>query len=160
MASNFQTTGSFATVQVTGPASAVDVLHISFRTIPSGVNAAYNAPYRNLTTVDIKGSHITPAQVQAVADTFIAPLATGIERMMGSGMVAFAVGAEDTDASGLLIDYIDATVEFVPDNPAQDSFSAVIRIPVGAFDEPSFYGPLVGDRISETYNALKTLAAA
>lgn len=160
MADNYQTTGSYATVQVTGPQSAVDVLRISFTTIPSGVSAVVNAPYRNLTTVTIKGTHITPAQVEAVAATFIAPLATGIERMMGMGLVSSAVAAEDTDASGLLIDYIDATVAYVPTNLRQDVFTAVVRIPTNAFDEPSFFGPLVATPIGSAYDALKALAAA
>lgn len=160
MPADYQYTGSYATVQVTGPASAVDVLRISFRTIPSGVNAVINAPYRNLATVTITGTHITPAQVLAVADTFAAPIAAGIERMMGMGIVSSAVPAEDTDASGLLIDYIDATVEYLPTNLKQDSFSATVRIPTNAFDEPSFFGPLVGTPIGAAYEALKALALA
>lgn len=160
MADNYQTTGSYATVQVTGPTTAVDVLRISFRTIPSGVTAMLNAPYRSLTTVTITGTHITPAQVEAVARTFIKPIAFGIERMMGMGIVASAVAAEDTDPSGLLIDYIDATVAYQPENLTQDVFSTVVRIPTNAFDEPSVFGALVATPIRDAYDALKALAAA
>lgn len=151
MASNYTVIGSYATVQVTGPQSAVDVLRITFRTIPSGVVATANAPYRNIVGV-------RPDDVQGIADTFIAPLATGIERMMGTGIVVGAVATEDTDASGLLVDYIDATVGYDPPGAAQDSLSQVVRLPTQAFDEPSFYGPLIGSKIGAAYDGLKALA--
>ncbi len=153
MAANFTVTGSFATVQVTGPQSAVDVLRITFRTIPSGVVATANAPYRNIVGV-------RPDDVQGIADTFIEPLATGIERMMGSGIVTGAVATEDTDPSGLLIDYIDATVEYDPPVAFSDSLTQIVRLPTQAFDEPSFYGPLIGSKIGAAYDGLKALAAA
>lgn len=153
MADNYTVIGSYATVQVTGPASAVDVLRITARTIPSGVTFTVNAPYRNIVGVQ-------PGDVDGIARTFIAPLATGIERMMGSGMVAVAMGAEDTNAAGLLVDYIDASVEYIPEGAITSDFQQVIRIPANAFDEPSFYGPLVGNRISAAYEGLKSLAAA
>lgn len=152
MAANFTTLGSVATIQVTGPATAVDVLRITFKTIPSGVVATANAPYKNI--VGVK-----PDDVQGIANVFIEPLATGIERMMGSGVVTGAVAAEDTDASGLLIDYIDATVEYDPPNADQGAFTQIVRIPTQAFDEPSFYGPLIGSKIGAAYEGLKALAA-
>lgn len=153
MASNFTTIGSYATVQVTGPTTAVDVLRITFRTIPSGVVATANAPYKNIVGVQ-------PGDVAGIAGVFIEPLATGIERMMGSGIVSGAVAAEDTDNSGLLIDYIDATVEYDPPDASQGPFTQVVRIPTNAFDEPSFYGPLIGSKIGAAYEGLKALAAA
>lgn len=152
MADNYTTLGSYATVQVTGPTTTVDVLRISFRTIPSGVVAVANVPYRNV-------GGFAVADVQTAANIFIGPLATGIERMMGSGMVAAAAGVEDTDASGLLVDYIDAVVEYVPQVAGQlGEFQSELRIPVHAFDEPSFYGPLVGDKLNAAYTALQQLA--
>lgn len=151
MADNLQVIGSYATVQVTGASSAVDVLRITARTAPSGVVFTANAPYRNLVGV-------RPGDVEGVANTFLVPLATGIERMMGSGMVSGALAAEDTDAAGLLIDYIDAVVEYDPPSAAQDALTQVVRIPVHAFDEPSLYGPLVGSKIGAAYEGLKALA--
>lgn len=151
MASDFTVIGSYATVQVTGPASAVDVLRITFRTIPSGVVATANAPYKNIVGVQ-------PGDVQGIANVFIEPLAAGIERMMGSGEVSGAIASEDTDASGLLIDYIDATVEYDPPNPNQGALSQVVRIPTQFFDEPSFYGALIGSKIDGAYQALQALA--
>lgn len=153
MGANFSTVGSYATVQVTGPNTAVDVLRITFVTIPSGVTATANAPNRNLVGVQ-------PDDVQGVADTFIQPLAYGIERMMGLGVVAGAVQAEDVDASGLLLDYIDATVEYVPPGPVTDTFTQVVRINVHAFDESSFFNVLIRDRIMGAYDGLVALAAA
>lgn len=151
MADNFTTVGSYATVQVTGPTTAVDVLRITFRTIPSAVVAQANAPYKSLVG-------IAPGDVEAVADRFIGPLAYGIERMMGLGYVAGAIAAEDTDASGLLVDYIDATVEYVPPTAGTDTFTEIIRIPVFAFDEPSFFLPLVRDKLQAAYDGLVALA--
>lgn len=144
--------GSYATVQVTGPTTVVDVLRVNFRTTPSGVVATANIPYRNV-------AGLTVADVDSAASVFIGPLADGIERMMGSGEVAGATGSEDIDASGLLVDYIDATVEYDPNDPARPGpFQAVVRIPVFAFDEPSFYDPLVGSKVNATYVALQRLA--
>lgn len=152
MADNFQTLGSVATVQVTGPQSAVDVLRITFVTKPSGIIATANAPYRNIVGV-------RPGDVEGIADRFIAPLATGIERLMGSGMVATAAATEDVDASGLLIDYLDVSVEYVPPGSTVSDFQQVVRIPTQAFDEPSFYGPLIGSKIGAAYEGLKALAS-
>ncbi len=144
--------GSYATVQVTGPESVVDVLRISFRTTPSGVTATASVPYRNLVG-------FTTADADQAATVFIGPLSDGIERMMGIGRVAGATGSEDIDASGLLVDYIDATVEYDPQNAAQvGPFQSVVRIPVHAFDEPSFFDPLVLNKINEAYDALVRLA--
>lgn len=153
MASNFTVIGSYATVQVTGVSSAVDVLRITARTIPSGVQFTANAPYRNIVGV-------RPGDVEGIARVFIEPLATGIERMMGMGIVPFAIAVEDTDASGLLVDYIDASVEYVPPGQAASDFQQVVRIPTGAFDEPSFFNALVGEKIGQAYEGLKALAEA
>lgn len=153
MADNFTVIGSYATVQVTGASTAVDVLRITARTIPSGVVFQANAPYKNL--VGIK-----PGDVEGVARVFIGPLAAGIERMMGLGFVAGATATEDTDAAGLLIDYLDVTVEYIPAEAFSDSFSQVVRVPTQYFDEPSFFNALVRDRLLEAYEGLKALAAA
>lgn len=160
MADQYMMTGSYPTVQVTGPATAVDVLRISAVTQPSQIGFTFNAPYRGLVGINVKGDAPTPAQAVAVANRFAAPIAAGIERMMGIGIVAGASPTEDADASGLLIDYIDATVLYTPDNPAQGDFTASVRIPTNAFDEPSFFGPLVATPIGAAYEALKALAAA
>jgi hypothetical protein len=148
----FSVLGSFATIQVVSPTQVVDVLRITFRTIPSGVVAYANAPYKAILGVQ-------PNDVQGIADVFIGPLADGIERMMGSGEVSGALGVEDTDASQLLVDYIDATVEYTSTDPAKPGpFQQVVRIPVFAFDEPSFYDALVGAKIDGAYQALRALA--
>ena len=153
MAADFTVLGSYATVQVVSPTQVVDVLRITFRTLPSGVVAYANAPYKGI--VGVKAD-----DVDGIAQRFIAPLADGIERM-GSGQVGAAIAEEDTDASGLLVDYIAATVVYEPtDTTVPGPFTQVVRIPVFAFDEPSFYGPLVGSKINDAYQALKQLAAA
>lgn len=159
MAANYQVLGSFATVQVTSPTTVVDVLRITAKTIPSGITFYANAPYRSIVGVPITGQHITPAQVDEIANVFIEPLAAGIERMMGSGQVAYAVAVEDIDRSGLLIDYIDATVSYPSPSTSQPGpFEQTVRIPTNAFDEPSFYDPLIGQPINDAYNALEDLA--
>ena len=152
MADNLQVIGSYATVQVTGPTTAVDVLRITAKTIPSGVTFTANAPYRNLVGVQ-------PGDVDGVANTFLVPIATGIERLMGSGMVAGAVAVEDVDRSGLIIDYLDVFVFYSPSGLTDDEYSQIVRIPTQAFDEPSFYGPLIGSKVGAAYDGLKALAA-
>lgn len=152
MADNLTVIGSYATVQVTGPQTAVDVLRITARTIPSGVVFTSSAPYRNLVGVQ-------PGDVEGIANTFLVPLATGIERMIGSGMVTGATAAEDTDASGLLVDYIDAVVAYDPSGAGQSELSQIVRFNVQVFDEAGFYNALVGSRITAAYDGLKALAA-
>ena len=153
MADNYSVIGSYATIQVTGPTTAVDVLRITARTIPSGVVFTANAPYRNIVGVQ-------PGDVDGIARVFIAPLAVGIERMMGSGEVESATAAEDIDGSGLIIDYIDATVAYLGTGRGAGSFTQIVRVPTHFFDEPSFYGPLVGSKINGAYLGLQALAAA
>lgn len=154
MAANFTVIGSFTTIQVTGATTAVDVLRITATTIPSQVTFVYNAPYNNL--VGVK-----PGDVQGVANLFLGPIATGIERMMGSGEVASALASEDISDAGLVIDYIDATVSYRPTGRNQPApLTQVVRIPTGAFDEPSFYDALVGSHIDGAYQGLKALAQA
>lgn len=152
MAENFTTIGSYPTVQVTGPTTAVDVLRITFTTIPSGVTATANAPFRGLVG-------IVPGDVDAIAERFIQPLAFGIERMMGLGYVIGALALEDVDASGLLIDYIVAYVEYIPPGAAFSDFQQSVQIPVHFFDEPSFFLPLVRDKLQAAYDGLAALAA-
>lgn len=153
MSAQYTVIGSHTDVQVTGPQTAVDVLRITFRTIPSQVVATANAPYRQIVGV-------RPGDVDGIAARFIAPLAAGIERMMGMGIVAAASAVEDTDANGLLVDYVDASVVYTPPNAAQAEFEQIVRIPVHAFDEPSFFKALVADKINAAYAGLKALAAA
>lgn len=144
--------GSFATVQVISPTQVVDVLRITFRTDPSGVVAFANVPYKNLVGFQV-------ADADQAASVFIAPLADGIERAIGTGRVAGATGTEDIDASGLLIDYIDLTVQYDPGDPARPGpFQSIIRIPVFAFEGGAFFGPLVLDKINAAYDALVALA--
>jgi hypothetical protein len=151
---HFTSMGSFTTVQVVSPSQVIDVLRVTFRTTPSGVVAFASVPYKGLVG-------IVPGDVGAIEDRFIEPLAFGIERMMGSGKVASATGSEDVDASGLLVDYIDAVVSYQPATAGQPGpFEQVIRIPVHAFDEPSFYGPLIQARIDAAYQAMVDLANA
>lgn len=147
MASNFALMGSYATVQITGPSTAVDVLRITGRTIPSGVVFTANAPYKNV-------DGMKQADVAHVVSTFIEPLAEGIERMMGSGEVSEATASEDINASGLVIDYIDAVVAY------GDTFTQVVRVPTQAFDEPSLYDSLIGHKIDAAYRGLQALAGA
>ena len=161
MAASYTVLGSYATVQVVSTTSVIDVLRITCRTIPSGVVFSANAPYRNIAAVPITQAHVTPDQVAQIAKVFLAPLAVGIERMMGSGEVSGAISEQDIDASGLLIDYISATVSYSPNTPAQPlAFTQTVRIPTNAFDEPSFYDPLIGSVINDAYVALQKLAAA
>lgn len=153
MAQNYTVISSFATVQVIDPTTVVDVLRIGFRTIPSGIYGRANAPYK-----DVGGFKV--ADADQAASLFIGPLATGIERAVGTGRVSGMSAVEDTNASGLLVDYMDVTVFYSPNTPAQPlTFEAVVRIPVFAFEgEDAFFGPLVLDPINATYDGLVRLS--
>jgi hypothetical protein len=153
MADSYTVKGSYATVQVIDPTTVVDVLRISFTTIPSGIYGRANAPYKNV-------AGFTTANADQAASLFIEPLAYGIERAMGTGRVAGMSAVEDTNASGLLIDYMDVTVVY--DASAAGSpltFEAVVRIPTQAFDgHDAFFQPLVLDPINATYDGLVKLS--
>ena len=144
--------GSFATVQEVADNQLVDVLRINFRTTPSGVTASANVPYQDLVG-------FTVADADTAASIFIGPLADGIEQMMGTGEVAGAVGTQDVGASGQLVDYVDVTVQYVPNDPLRPGpFQSIIRIPVFAFETGAFFGPLVRDKVNAAYQALQHLA--
>lgn len=159
MATSYTFIGAYPTTQVTGPATSVDVLRITASTIPSGVVFEINAPYRGLVGINVSGKAIDAGQMRQVADRFAAPIAAGIERMMGMGIVAGAVATQDLNAAGLVIDYIEATVLYSPPDINKDEFTVPVRIPTNAFDEPSFFGPLVATPIGAAYASLKALAA-
>lgn len=154
MADNYTVLGSFPTVQVVSPQSVVDVVRIGFRTIPSGIIAYANAPNRNLVG-------IAPGDVDGIASVFIAPLATGIERVMGLGFVVAGSHQEDVAPSGLLTDWMVFTVEYAPAGPgALDVLQQDVRIAIFSLDEPSFFSALVLDPLNKAYAGLQALAAA
>ncbi len=144
--------GSYATVKVFSPTQVVDVLMVTFRTSPSNVVAFASPPYD-----DIQG--FTVANADQAASVFIAPLADGIERMMSTGQVAGASGSEDISRDGLLIEYIDAIVEYNPADPARPGpFQSSIRLQVFAFEDGNFFSSLVLAPIQAAYQALVQLA--
>jgi hypothetical protein len=130
----------------------VDVLRITFRTIPSGIVATANAPYKNLVGFKV-------ADADQAAAVFIAPLALGIERIMGLGYVAGAFGTEDVDPAGMLIDYLDVTVAFESAAAGAGSFEQIVRIPVHFFDSDVIFGSLVLQPLADAYAGLQALAA-
>lgn len=153
MAGNYLTISSYPTVQVTGPQTVVDVLRIGFQTIPSGVVAYANAPGKK------KPGQSGAALAAQLADTYIAPLATGIERVMGLGFVVSARHEEDVNPSGLIVDRLAFVVEFVPTTGAMvGEFQAEVTIPIFALDEPSMFSALVLDPLNQTYAELQTIA--
>ena len=153
MAEQYTLIGSYPTVQVVSPQQVVDVLRIGFRTIPSGVVAYANAPGKKA------AGQSAGAFVAQLASLYIGPLALGIERAMGLGYIAAATHEEDVTAAGLLTDLISFVVEYDPDSISQPGpFQIEVRIPIFAFDEPTFFGALVLDPLNEAYAELQALA--
>lgn len=152
MATNFTPLGSFASVVVTGPTSTVDVLRISFQTIPSNIIAVINATYGPTTG-------FTQTNLDNAYNDFIEPTAEGIERVMTTGMVAGMVAVEDSDASGNIVDFMDVTVQYVPTGTQPGPFQSVLRIPTQAFGvDSAFFGTVVLTPIENANAALQALA--
>jgi hypothetical protein len=153
MATTYAVKGSYATIQVTSASQVVDVLRISFETIPSGVLAVASAPYRG-------NVGIQPGDVDGIAATYIEPIATGIERVMGTGRVASAAAFEDVNASGLVIDMLAVVVQYQPTGGAvAGPFQQQLDLPLHAFGlDPGFFNTLILAPINAAYDAMVALA--
>ena len=116
MAGNYRVIGQRPTVQVKSATSVIDVEEVEFETIPSGVIAQVEVPLQYWSIQD--------------SDPWIAPLATAIEELIGSGLAVGGSFVQDIDHSGLLTSFIQFIVAYDPPPPIAGSMTATVNIPV------------------------------
>lgn len=145
MAGNFSVVSHVRTVRVIGPTLVVDVEQVGFVTHPTGIYAEYPVPYSAWTT---EGAGVT-----------ISPLADAIEGVISGGLAVTGSYAEDIDASGLLVGYIDFVVEYDPPGgflPPQQTSVRVTMDSLAASSDP-FFAALGGSpqgKLSAAYDRL------
>jgi hypothetical protein len=106
-------------VQVLGPTQVIQVQQAGIRTSPSGVYVEYPVPLPLWDGFD--------------SPEVLAPLADGIEGVIAQGLCVGGSYAQDYDKNGLLVDYFEALVEYVPPGPLGIPQSTTVLIPCAAF---------------------------
>ena len=106
-------------VQVLGPTEVVPVQRAGIRTSPSAVFVEYPVPlslWRQNQGADVLG-----------------PLADGIEGVIAQGLAIGGSYAQDYDNNGLLVDYCEMTVQYIPPGALGIPQTASVLIPLEAF---------------------------
>lgn len=106
-------------VQVLSPTSVWPVQQAGIRTSPSAVYVEYPVP-------------ISLWNENQGADV-LGPLADGIEGVIAQGLCSGGSHVQDYDKNGLLVDYFEAVVEYVPPGPLAIPQSTTVLIPCAAF---------------------------
>jgi len=106
-------------VQVLSPTQVLPVQQIGIRTSPSAVYVEYPVPLSLWDGTD--------------APAVLEPLAQGIEGVIAQGLCSGGSYVQDYDKNGLLVDYFDALVEYIPPGPLGIAQSTSVLIPLEAF---------------------------
>jgi hypothetical protein len=106
-------------VQVLGPTQVIQVQQVGIRTSPSGVYVEYPVPL--------------PLWDGSDSPEVLAPLASGIEGVIAQGLCVGGGYVQDYDKNGLLVDYFEALIEYVPPGPIGIPQSTTVLIPCAAF---------------------------
>lgn len=119
MAASYFTTGSETSVQVLGPTSAITVERVLFTTVPTRIALEYPVPI-NLWRQN-KGAD------------FLTAISQGVEQQISEGLAVTGSFAQDTDLNGLLIDYCDFVVQYVPPGGLRGPYTTIVRIALDSF---------------------------
>lgn len=119
MAGSFSVVSQIRTVQVLGPTQVLDVEQVGFVTHPTGIYAEFPVP---LVTWR-----------QGGAGTLIGPLSEAIENLIAGSAATGASYLQDIDESGLLVDFLDVIVEYVPPDGTRPPMTTSVPIPLEAF---------------------------
>lgn len=132
MAGSFTVVSQTPDVQVLSPTQVLDVERVGFVTHPTGIYAEVPV--------------FRQAWLQESQEANLAAYADAIEGLIANGLATDGSYANDLDANGLLVDYIDFVVTYVPPNPLIPPMTATVRIPLGtlgASGDP-WFGQLPG----------------
>ena len=115
--------GSYRDVQVLGPTQVLDVERVAFQTTGAGVYAEY--------PIDLASWNADRGREQLNA------LSDAIDSLIATTAAVGASYLQDTDVSGLLIDYLDVIVEYDSGDPTAQPFQGTARIPLALFGSAS-----------------------
>lgn len=146
---SYQLQSSYDTVQVLSPTSVIDVLYCTIATGRHGAIVQYTVPKKEFQAD--QGAVILGLFADAVDTLLDAPFVTG------------ATGAQDIDASGLLMDEVIFTIEYTPPTPAAGTITTTAALPVTVVvQDQSLAGLQPGgsafDQLTTVYDQLKALA--
>jgi hypothetical protein len=106
-------------VQVLGPTQVIPVQQAGIRTTPSAVYVEYPVPL--------------PMWSENRGAAVLGPLAEGIEGVIASGLAVGGSYVQDYDKNGLLVDYCEMLVEYIPPGALGIAQTATVLIPCAAF---------------------------
>lgn len=146
MANSFIVVSQNPEVQVLGPTEVIDVQKVGIRTKPTGMYLEYPVP-RVIWPSD-GGLQILES------------LASGAEQMISEGLAVSGSYVNDLDASGLLVDYVEFTVQLRDAAGRLLPQTTMARVPEELFiagADPFAFG-LIGDAVAILQAAHDNLA--
>lgn len=140
---------SYDTVQVFSPTEAVDSIFCTIVTDGSGSVVQRTIP---------KDSFGTGRDVGLLES-----LATAVDDAISGGLATGAVGTQDVDDQGLIMDAVTFTVTYTPSQPTIGPLTTTVTIPVNVLTADTQFGSFLGggsatDRLGAAYDNLRTLA--
>ena len=129
---------------VISPTATLEVSRVGFVTHPSEVTAYVNVPAKNQTASQV---HNTVLQYALL-----------IEVVMRHQGVVGAYYAQDTDASGLLVDYLVVVVQYESADPAKlGPYQAEVWVKFVNLGAPTAFASQVGQPIDRAYARLQAI---
>lgn len=145
MASSYTIETQRRSVQVLSSTNVLDVQVIGFNTLPSDVYVEMPVPYA--------------AWKALQTDFFVGPFALEIEGWLATDGVAGASWVQDIDANGLLVDYIEFTLEVPPASTVQTGpMTTTVQVPFTYFGEDRPGHHSVGGLIQPALDTLRQTA--
>lgn len=122
MAATYELLASESTVQVQSPTVVVPVVYCTIRTVPSGVVCAR----------PVDEQEFFAETVATRLDLF----AQAVEEIMALDYVIAGTGSQTLDPSGLLVDNVVFTVQYVPPGTTGTEITADATVPATMLNDP------------------------
>lgn len=142
---------SYDTVQVFSASEVVDAIYCVIAT--AGHGAVVN---RTIPKANFGKNGIDVGMLNA--------LATAVDEAIDGGLAVAASGVQDVDDSGLLLDAVQFTVQYVPASPTLGPLTTTVTVPVDVVAADTQFGSFLSgggstaDRLQAAYANLKTLS--
>lgn len=90
-------------------------------------------------------------------------LASAVDGILDGGLATYAAGVQDVDASGLIYDAVEFTVEYALPNGEAGPWSTTVTVPVNVITADTQFGSFLSggsavDRLQAAYADLQALA--
>lgn len=149
MAGNYFVNDSDREIQVISPTLVRPVEYVGIFTLPSHVYARYPVGLE--------------LWVQNQGADLLGTLATSIEGLISGGLAVTAQYMQDQDENGLLVDYLDFLVRYVPPDGIRGPLDSRVLVPeelLVAQVDPFLFatGNSAADMLATEYDRLKALA--